>query len=267
MPERHSGDARGWDPPRQRRAMDRPRTSTRVSLREGCLAAFKRLLAALRRVDTDTWLNALPPSAVKAASHDTVVDEMLRGIPLPPGFDPSQIPSVGLTKNRYQLGVTVTGTVACSWFQRWAEARGSGDSANVRRAIAALATAKDWPIVREMSRHGGYHRRSRNTPPPCPAGAGTAAPWEHTFVKSQGDPYSRFRRALEHGQPDGHPIGGSRAPQVDLEDALRICFVTRGAEPVAYDRAVLGWLARFVRAQSRPLPHGLAEPVERATQS
>ena len=120
------------------------------------MAAFKRLLGSLRRVDTTTWLNALPASVVKAEDQEAVVREMLRGIPLPPGFDPSSIKPDGLTRERYSLGATVAGTVACTWFQRWAEARGQGDRDGVRAATEALATAKQWPILREMAKQGDY---------------------------------------------------------------------------------------------------------------
>jgi len=120
------------------------------------MAEFKRLLASLTRVDTTTWLSALPASVVKAADQGTAVREMLKDVPLPPGFDRSTIRSKGLTKDRYQLGATVSGTVACTWFQRWERGRRSGDEQKVREAIAALNTAKDWPVVREMSTAGGY---------------------------------------------------------------------------------------------------------------
>jgi hypothetical protein len=122
----------------------------------GDMPEFKRLLASLTRVDTTTWLSALPASVVKAADHDKAVREMLRGVRLPPRFDPSSIRSKGLSRDRYQLGATVSGTVACTWFQRWEQGRRSGDEQKVREAIAALNTAKDWPVVREMSTAGGY---------------------------------------------------------------------------------------------------------------
>jgi hypothetical protein len=120
------------------------------------MATYKRQLASLERVDANTWLSAMPASVVKAADRGPVVQEMLEGIPLPPGFDASAIPAEGLTKDRYQLGVTVSGTVACTWFQRWGNARKAGDQEAVQAAIAAMATAKRWPIVREMSTAGGY---------------------------------------------------------------------------------------------------------------
>jgi hypothetical protein len=120
------------------------------------MAAFKALLADLRRVDTDTWLWAMPPSVVKTADRGSAVTAMLRGIPLPPGFDEASIPGADLSKDRYQLGATVAGTVACTWLRIWSQARRAGDTAIVERAIAAMATAKRWPVLREMSKSGAY---------------------------------------------------------------------------------------------------------------
>jgi hypothetical protein len=120
------------------------------------IAAFKVLLAALKPVDTDTWLSAMPASVVKTKDRSTVIAEMLHGVPLPPGFDPSTIKGEQLTKDRYQLGASVSGTVACTWFKRWSEGRRSGDAAKVRAAIAAMRTAKDWPILAEMTKEGDY---------------------------------------------------------------------------------------------------------------
>jgi hypothetical protein len=120
------------------------------------MTAFKSLLADLRRVDTNTWLSAMPASVVKTADRPQAVTAMLRGIPLPPGFDAAGIPGAKLSKDRYQLGATVAGTVACSWLRVWSQARRAGDTPTVDRAIAAMATAKHWPILREMSRSGAY---------------------------------------------------------------------------------------------------------------
>jgi hypothetical protein len=120
------------------------------------MAAFKALLADLRRVDTNTWLSAMPASVVKTADRPDAVTAMLRGIPLPPGFDKARIPGAKLSKDRYQLGANVAGTVACTWLRIWSQARRAGDTATVERAIAAMATAKDWPILREMARSGAY---------------------------------------------------------------------------------------------------------------
>jgi hypothetical protein len=120
------------------------------------MATFKALLASLTRVDTTAWLTAMPASVVKAGDQNAAVREMLKGIPLPPRFDPSTIKAQGLTKDRYQLGANVAGTVACTWFQRWWQGRRDGDERRVRQAIAAMRTAKRWPVLREMAKQGAY---------------------------------------------------------------------------------------------------------------
>jgi hypothetical protein len=120
------------------------------------LAAFEAHLAALRQVDSGSWLAALPASVIKAADHPSAVAEMLKGVSVPAGFDPAKIPDAGLSTDRYQLGAAVTGSVACSWFRQWGEDRSQGDSAGVAEAEAALAGAKNWPVMREMESEGGY---------------------------------------------------------------------------------------------------------------
>ena len=42
------------------------------------------------------------------------------------------------------------------WIADWNRARHAGDRATARRAIAAMATAPRWPILREMARQGGW---------------------------------------------------------------------------------------------------------------
>ncbi|HEY6759397.1 MAG TPA: hypothetical protein VI318_07905 [Baekduia sp.] len=120
------------------------------------LARFEALLRTVRRVDVDAWLSALPPSAVKQADRAAVVDAMLKGIPVPPGFDPTAVQTQELTSDRYQLGAAVAGAVACAWIDRWDAARRAGDGKTVTAAVAAMGTAKDWPILKEMARSGEY---------------------------------------------------------------------------------------------------------------
>jgi hypothetical protein len=120
------------------------------------IEAFTVLLATLKRVDTDTWLSALPASAVKNADRGSVIDEMLKGVQVPPGFSPDDIRGDDLTQDRYQLGAMVAGTVACRWFKRWSDARAANDRAKEREAVAALAGAREWPILKEMGKQGGY---------------------------------------------------------------------------------------------------------------
>jgi len=119
-------------------------------------AAFEERLGWLRKVDSQTWLDAMPAMVVKAAEHDATVREMLKGIPVPGTFSPSRVPDEGLTTNRYQVAGSVTATVACLWFLQWDKARREGDSAARIEAERAMATSKRWPILREMSKDGAY---------------------------------------------------------------------------------------------------------------
>jgi len=120
------------------------------------LTAFEERLDWLTKVDSQTWLDAMPAKVVKAADHDAAVAEMLKGIPVPRTFKPSRVPDTGLTTDRYQVGATVTGTVSCLWFRQWGEARRSGDRAAALEAERAMATSKHWRILHEMAREGAY---------------------------------------------------------------------------------------------------------------
>jgi hypothetical protein len=120
------------------------------------LAAMEERLGWLTRVDSQAWLDAMPANVVKAADHDATVREMLRGIPVPDTFTPSRIPDEGLTTDRGQVAGSVTGTVACLWFRQWGTARRTGDTAKKVEAERAMATSKQWPILREISEDGAY---------------------------------------------------------------------------------------------------------------
>jgi hypothetical protein len=110
--------------------------------------AFAALLNRLHPVGAETWLRALPDSAVAPADHGTAVDAMLKGLPLPPGFDAAALRRDARTRDRYQLGAQVAGAVACGWIEAWLR----GD----RRAIAALATAREWQVLKDMNADGDY---------------------------------------------------------------------------------------------------------------
>jgi hypothetical protein len=120
------------------------------------LANFEERLDWIAKVDSRTWLDAMPAKVVKAADHDATVREMLRGIHVPATFKPSRVPDEELTTNRYQVGAAVTGTVSCLWFRQWGQARRTGDRAAKLEAERAMATSKHWPILREMAKDGAY---------------------------------------------------------------------------------------------------------------
>ncbi len=120
------------------------------------LAAFKERLGWLHKVDSQTWLDAMPAKVIKAANHEAAVREMLKGLPLPSDFKPSLIPDAGLTTNRDQVAGAVTNTVSCLWFLQWGEARRTGDRAKKLEAERAMASARHWPILRQMAKEGGH---------------------------------------------------------------------------------------------------------------
>lgn len=64
-------------------------------------------------------------------------------------------------------------------------------------------------------------------------------------MTSDGNPYSRFRRALATGNEEVVLAAARELPQIALDDALRICLVLRGGDPVRYERAAVRWLGRF----------------------
>ncbi len=68
---------------------------------------------------------------------------------------------------------------------------------------------------------------------------------EHTFVTSDGNPYSRFRRALATGNEALVTAAALELPRIGLDDALRICLVLRDGDPRRYERAAVRWLGRF----------------------
>jgi hypothetical protein len=119
-------------------------------------AAFEERLGWLTKVDSQTWLDAMPAKVVKAADHEAAVREMLKGIPVPSTFKPSRVPDEGLTTGRYYVGGKVTATVSCLWFRQWAEARRTGDHGAELEAEKAMATSKHWRILREMAKEGAY---------------------------------------------------------------------------------------------------------------
>jgi hypothetical protein len=64
-------------------------------------------------------------------------------------------------------------------------------------------------------------------------------------MTSDGNPYARFRRALNTGSEAIVLAAARELPQIALDDALRICLVLRGGDPVRYERAAVRWLGRF----------------------
>src|SRR5947209_2624261 len=64
-------------------------------------------------------------------------------------------------------------------------------------------------------------------------------------MTSDGNPYARFRRALDTGNEALVTAAALELPRIALEDALQICLVLRGSDPARYERAAVRWLGRF----------------------
>jgi len=117
---------------------------------------FAGLLDALVVVDVDSWLTAMPASVIEAADQPAVIGDMLTGIPLPDGFDPSSLADDAGIKDRYQLGARVVGSVSCAWIEQWLNATETGDAAAAQEATNAMDTSSQWPIIEEMNERGAY---------------------------------------------------------------------------------------------------------------
>jgi hypothetical protein len=109
--------------------------------------AFVATLERIHQVSAQEWLEALPETAVEPKAQAATTGAMLRGIPLPPGFKAPQ--ATAETRDRYQLGARVAGAVVCGWIEQWL----SGDKA---AAAKALASSRDWPLLRSMDAEGDY---------------------------------------------------------------------------------------------------------------
>jgi hypothetical protein len=120
------------------------------------LAAMRERLEWVTKVDSQTWLEAMPAKVVKAADIEGTEREMLRGIPLPKSFVFARIPNEGLTTSHDQVVDKVVDTVSCLWFRQWGEARRTGDQAAELEAVRVMQTYKSWPIVRQAEGEGGF---------------------------------------------------------------------------------------------------------------
>jgi hypothetical protein len=73
---------------------------------------------------------------------------------------------------------------------------------------------------------------------------------EHTFLTSQGHPRAEFQRAIERGNllqaKALAKVVAQSAGKLSLGDALALLVLMAAKHDVAYERAALRWLVRFV---------------------
>lgn len=145
----------------------------------GSKEEYEAVLHSLRPVGVDAWLGAMPPEVIRPAARSAAIAQMLRGIPVPPGFDTSSLhfrvmpvrpgpdtsalQSESALTDRFMLAKSVTGAVACGWLQRWLSATRAGDDSSAREAVEAMATAPRWPALLRMVREKGF--RGSTLPP------------------------------------------------------------------------------------------------------
>jgi hypothetical protein len=129
----------------------------------GSKREYEAVLHSLRPVGVEAWLAAMPAEVLRPGARSTAIAQMLRGIPVPPGFDTSALQSASDLTDRFMLGKSVTGAVACDWLQRWLSATRAGDGAAAREAVDAMGTARHWPVLLRMVREKGY--RGNALPP------------------------------------------------------------------------------------------------------
>jgi hypothetical protein len=162
---------------------------------------YETALHSLRPVGIDTWLAAMPAEVVRPAARPEAIAQMLRGIPVAPGFDTSALQSEGALTDRFMLGKSVTGAVACDWLQRWLSATRAGDGGAAREAVDAMGTARHWPVLLRMARERGY--RGDALPP-----HGQGWPSEIlTAAREIAHGHLRRRPAVTTLYLKGHPAG------------------------------------------------------------
>jgi hypothetical protein len=183
----------------------------------GSKREYEAVLDSLRSVDVDTWLAAMPAEVVRPAARSATIAGMLRGVPVPPGFDASTLRfrgtpaspgsegssllSESALTDRFMLAKSVTGAIACGWVRSWLSATRAGDDSATQEAVDAMATAAHWPVLLQMVREKGF--RGGALPP-----HGQGWPSE-ILAAGQEIAHGHLRRepAVRTVYANGHPAG------------------------------------------------------------
>ncbi|SNY60952.1 hypothetical protein [Paractinoplanes atraurantiacus] len=103
----------------------------------------RSFLAGFRRVDVPTWIAAVTPMVDPSGASADRVAEALKEVPLPPSWR-----SDGL--GTPETDTAVVRRVVCSWLAEWQRATFDDDHDAAKRAVGALLTSPDWPVVQRM---------------------------------------------------------------------------------------------------------------------
>ena len=167
----------------------------------GSKQEYEAVLHSLRPVGVEAWLAAMPAEVVRPVARPEAIAQMLRDIPVPPGFDASALQSESVLSDRFMLGKSVAGAVTCGWLQRWLSATRAGDGAAAQEAVDAMSTARRWPVLLRMVRERGY--RGNALPP-----HGRGWPSEIvTAAREIAHGHLRRKPAVRTIYVKGHPAG------------------------------------------------------------
>jgi hypothetical protein len=163
-------------------------------------ATFRTVLGQLRSIAHDQLQQHLPDDAILDDERAAAIDEALTGIPLPPTLPRADILSTGLT--HYEVVADVTSAVTCAWIDWFESARMGHQTASVEQAQQALATAHDWPALKDIADEGGW----------------SDAIWQYADIVVAGAPTARDQELLD-GRFDGIGCpGGGSAGGAAIED-------------------------------------------------
>ena len=136
--------------------------------------------------DVDTWLSAMPASVVQPADQASQVDQVLEGVPLPPGLDPSSIVPASMPQDDYQFSAYVLRGAYCGWLDEWWRADRSGNRGAADAAIQQLLDAENWPAVKAQAKTGSLDQDFRQ--------------YANTVAKGYGDKkvYDQMENCIEY---------------------------------------------------------------------
>jgi hypothetical protein len=185
----------------------------------GSHAAYEKVLHSLRPVDIETWLAAMPASVVSPDARAGTVATMLRGVPFPPGFDPSQIEDETAVLDHYQLGVRVADAIACGWVESWRAAQASGNETAARDAVAAMTSSHHWPLLLQMEREQSF--------------GWTQNIWHAAGELRRGHLDEGFGQALVRPDGSGYKVGPAWATELQCTAMIRRVPFAAGEAPGA----------------------------------
>lgn len=114
---------------------------------------FRSLLSSLTQMPEEEWIAALPDEIVTDRAE--AVPTYLEGVPLPPSFDAASLES-GPIEHWYNVAAEAISAVSCGWIEVWIDGNADGDTGAAQRAIDAMSTSRDWPVLAAMGEVGDF---------------------------------------------------------------------------------------------------------------